>query len=127
MIYPLTVAIIKIYFFLLYEIKVEGVENIPAGKAKILVSNHNSLLDAPILAVTTNRKLSAFAKKSVLNTRIKLWYLKKMGGIMVQTNILNRELITKTREVVGNKSLLIIFPEGKINYDGEVGVFNDGF
>lgn len=125
MVYKLTISILKIIFSILFRINVKGLENIPKNSSGILVSNHNSLLDAPILAVTANRKLSAFAKKNVFNSKSKEWFLEKMGGILVQTNNINRELITKTKSVFDNSLMLLIFPEGKI--EKEIGDFNDGF
>ena len=127
MVYYLTILILKIFFFFLFNINVKGKENVPAEGPGILVSNHTSLLDAPLLAVTINRRLSAFAQKSVFNTKLKLWYLKNMGGIPVQSDKINRGLITKTKSIFDSGKLLMIFPEGKIYHGEELGEFNDGF
>lgn len=127
MIYYLTILFFKIYFFFLLDKTVKGAENIPTEGAALLVSNHESLLDAPLLAVTTKRRLSVFAKKSVFGSRVKLWYLKTMGGIPVQSKSINRELLTKTMQLFNKGGILMIFPEGKINYSGELGEFKDGF
>lgn len=127
MIYFLTIIFFKIYFFFLLDKTVKGIENIPSKGAALLVSNHVSLLDGPLLAVISKRRLSAFAKKSVFGSRIKLWYLKAMGGIPVQSESINRELLTKTTRLFNNGGILMIFPEGKISYSGELGEFKDGF
>lgn len=127
MIYYLSILFFKIYFFFLLDKTVKGTENIPAEGPGILVSNHTSLLDGPLLTVTTKRRLSAFAKKSVFGSRGKLWYLKNMGGIPVQSKSINRDLLTKTMRLFNSGGILIIFPEGKINYSGGLGEFKDGF
>lgn len=102
MIYYLTILFFRIYFFFFLDKTVKGTENIPAEGAALLVSNHISLLDAPLLAVVSRRILSAFAKKSVFGSRIKLWYLKAIGGIPVQSQTINRELLTKTTHLFNN-------------------------
>lgn len=127
MVYRLSILILKIIFFFLLDINVKGKENVPSEGAAILASNHISLMDAPLIAVTINRRLSAYAKKSVFNSRLKLWYLKSMGGIPVQTEKINRELITKTKQIFDSGKMLIVFPEGKIYHNGEPGEFKDGF
>jgi len=58
MVYYLPILILKIYFSFLLDITVKGKENISGEGPAILVSNHISLLDAPLLAVTINRRLS---------------------------------------------------------------------
>ncbi|MDR3626887.1 MAG: lysophospholipid acyltransferase family protein [Ignavibacteriaceae bacterium] len=105
----------------------KGKENIPAEGPAILASNHISLLDAPLIAVTINRRLSAYAKESVFNNKIKRWYLKCVGGIIVQTEKMNRELITGTKRIFESGRLLIIFPEGRIYHNGDPSEFNNGF
>ncbi|OGU83553.1 MAG: hypothetical protein A2499_03825 [Stygiobacter sp. RIFOXYC12_FULL_38_8] len=127
MIYYLTILFFRIYFFFFLDKTVEGTENIPTEGAALLVSNHISLLDGPLLAVTNKRKLSAFAKKSVFGSKVKLWYLKAIGGIPVQSKSINRELLTKTMQLFNKGGILMIFPEGKINSSGELGEFKDGF
>ncbi|MBU2493198.1 MAG: 1-acyl-sn-glycerol-3-phosphate acyltransferase [Bacteroidetes bacterium] len=127
MIYYLTILFFRIYFFFFLDKTVKGTENIPTEGAALLVSNHISLLDGPLLAVTNKRKLSAFAKKSVFGSKVKLWYLKAMGGIPVQSKSINRELLTKTMQLFNKGGILMIFPEGKINSSGELGEFKDGF
>jgi 1-acyl-sn-glycerol-3-phosphate acyltransferase len=127
MIYYLTILFFRIYFFFFLDKTVKGTENIPTEGAALLVSNHISLLDGPLLAVTNKRKLSAFAKKSVFGSKVKLWYLKAIGGIPVQSKSINRELLTKTMQLFNKGGILMIFPEGKINSSGELGEFKDGF
>ena len=53
--------------------------------------------------------------------------LEKSGGIPVQTEQIDRELLTETKRIFDNGKLLLIFPEGKIYHDGELGEFKDVF
>jgi len=102
-------------------------ESVPDKGPVILVSNHPSLLDGPLLASSVKRRLYTCAKKSVFNTRIKLWYLKAMGGIPVGSGKFDRLFVTETKHRLDGEKLLLIFPEGKINYDSVPGEFNNSF
>ncbi|GAB6281516.1 MAG: hypothetical protein STSR0008_02560 [Ignavibacterium sp.] len=62
---------IKNCFFFLLNIDVQRKENVTREDPDILTSNHISKLDAFVIAVTINRRLSAYAKKCVFNSRLK--------------------------------------------------------
>lgn len=127
MIYYLSILFFKFYFFFLLDITVTGIENVPDKGPAILVSNHPSLLDGPLLAASVKRRLYAYAKKSVFNSRIKLLYLKGMGGIPVELGKFDRQFMTETKRRLDDEKLLLIFPEGKINSNSEPGEFNNSF
>ncbi len=60
---------IKGIYYLIYNIKVEGKENIPEGNF-IIASNHMSYADPPVLAVTAGTSRYSFvAKKSLFVLR----------------------------------------------------------
>jgi 1-acyl-sn-glycerol-3-phosphate acyltransferase len=127
MVYFLTIIFFKTLSFFLFDIKVKGIENIPDKGPCILISNHSSLLDAPLIGTTVNRRASVLAKKSVFNSAFKQWYLKEIGGVSVQMGNLNKGLIVKTGQIFNRGNMLLIFPEGKINYDEKPGEFGNGF
>ncbi len=127
MFYKIVILIFKFYFFFLLNIKVIGMENIPTKSAAILVANHPSLLDGPLLAAVIRRRLYPFAKIEVFNTRIKRWFLKRMGGIPVRLEKFSRAFVIETEKKLSDNNLLLIFPEGKINMGNKLEDFNTGF
>ncbi len=127
MFYKIVVLIFRFYFFFILNIKVKGIENIPSRSAAILVANHPSLLDGPLLAAAIKRRLYPFAKVEVFNTRIKRWFLKRMGGIPVRFEKFSRVFMIETEKKLRDNNLLLIFPEGKINRGAKLGNFNAGF
>lgn len=127
MFYKIVILIFKFYFFFLLNIKVIGMENIPTKSAAILVANHPSILDGPLLAAVIRRRLYPFAKIEVFNTRIKRWFLKRMGGIPVRLEKFSRAFVIETEKKLSDNNLLLIFPEGKINNGNKLEDFNFGF
>ena len=127
MFYKFVIWAFKIYFFLLIDVKVTGIDNIPAKSAAILVSNHPGFLDGPLLVAFIRRRIYPFAKIEVFNTRLKRWFLKNMGGIPVRLEKFNREFFTETEKILNDNNLILIFPEGKINKNKILEEFNIGF
>lgn len=127
MFYKLVILVFRFYFFFLLNIKVKGMENISHEGAAILVANHPSLLDGPLLAAVIRRRLYPFAKIEVFNTRIKRWFLKRMGGIPVRLEKFSRAFVIETKNKLNDNNLLLLFPEGKINEENKLGEFNYGF
>lgn len=127
MVYRLSILIFKIFFFFLLDITVKGMENVPDKGPAILVANHPSLLDGPLLVLLVKRRFNAYAKQSAFNSRIKLWYLKAMGGIPVGLGKFDRLFVTETKRRLDNGNFLLIFPEGKVSYSSEPGEFKNSF
>ena len=127
MFYKFVVQVFRFYFYFLLNIKIIGIGNIPSKDAALLVSNHPSTLDAPLLTAIIKRKVYPFAKIEVFNTRLKRWFLKRMGGIPVRLEKFTRAFVIETEKKLNDNNLLLIFPEGKINADNKLDEFNSGF
>ena len=68
---------------LLYPTKIIGRENIPEGKA-IIVCNHYSNADAPIMIARVFKKgIHFLAKKELFDSKFKRWFVTRMGGIEI--------------------------------------------
>ena len=115
---------IKGIYYLIYNIKVEGKENIPEGNF-IIASNHMSYADPPVLAVTAGTSRYSFvAKKSLFRFAPFAWLIRKLGAFPVEKGD-----ISVVDRAVGNLKegkRLVIFPEGTRHKDGKVGKAKTG-
>ena len=127
MFYKFVVQVFRFYFYFLLNIKIIGIGNIPSKDAALLVSNHPSTRDAPLLTAIIKRKVYPFAKIEVFNTRLKRWFLKRMGGIPVRLEKFTRAFVIETEKKLNDNNLLLIFPEGKVNADNKLDEFGFGF
>lgn len=110
-------TILQAVFKLLYRVEVKGMENMPAhGTPAVIVSNHVSLLDPPLLAAFLPGK-PMFA----VNTQVANWWWVKPFLTLVDafpldpTNPLSMKALIK--EVKNDKNV-VIFPEGRLTETG---------
>jgi acyl-[acyl-carrier-protein]-phospholipid O-acyltransferase/long-chain-fatty-acid--[acyl-carrier-protein] ligase len=113
----------------IYRIRIEGRDNIPEKGGALLVCNHVSFVDAPLLMAATDRKIHFIMDKSYYE----LWWIKPFGGILglipIAPNLGLRELI-KSLQTAGDKiragEVVCIFAEGQITRTGELNEFHRG-
>jgi len=93
----------------LFLIVIEGKENIPETGPAIIVSNHCSYLDAPLVGRIFYDKLMDI-KWIISRSNYNLWFL-KWFLIMVKPIVTNGT-VEKAKKELQNGKLVIIFPEG---------------
>lgn len=96
--------------------KVTGQENVPSEGPLIIVSNHMSNLDPPLVAASVARRVNFIAKRGIFKPGIR-WFLEAYGafplnkdeeGNDIQAMLWMRQLLRQNRAVV-------IFPESHRN------------
>jgi long-chain acyl-CoA synthetase len=118
---------------LLFQVKANGLENLPADGNFVLAPNHSSLLDAPMLAaVLPDRILRqlhwAGAAEIMLSTPV-MRLISRMAGVLpierfgAGTGIKNLALALA---VLQRGRSLVWFPEGRISTGGEMLPFREG-
>ncbi len=108
---------IRWIFRLLYRVEVKGMENYhAAGEKALIVPNHSSYLDGPLLSVFLPQR-AAFA---INTTMAKAWWVKPafslydMCPIDPQNPLALRSLVERLKR----KQKVVIFPEGRITVTG---------
>ncbi len=108
--------------------KVEGAENIPAGGSFVLVANHRSYMDSPIVIPFINLQFRFFAKSSVFYWPFIVYHLKKSGHLPVHYDNPGKSLksMTDAARVMRQKGIsVLLFPEAG-RTTGELEPFKDG-
>ena len=98
--------------------KVNGLENVPPMGALIIIANHQSNFDPPLLSASVPRRVYFLAKSGIFMGHIITWFLSSYGAFPV-----NRESadIRAYRWVVGQLRAgkpVVLFPEGTRSRDG---------
>ena len=100
-------ALIKV----LFRLRVEGGENIPAGPF-ILSPVHRSFIDTPIAGMVTSRRLRFMGKESLWEIRLLGAFLTAMGGFPVERGTADRTALRVATDVLALGEPLVMFPEG---------------
>ncbi len=113
------VIIFPLYKFLFRGILV-GRENIPKKGSFILVSNHGSLFDPPLLGHALGRNISFMAKSELFSIPLLGYIIKACGAYPVKRGIADKNTIKIACEKLSNNNSIGIFIDGTRQKDGRV-------
>lgn len=115
-------GLLKGIYYGLYNVKVEGKENLPDKSGFIIASNHRSYADPPLIAVTAGRaKFSFVAKEELFRNPFFGWLIRRLGAFPVARGKGDLSVISESVEKISQGRNLVIFPEGTRSKDGKVG------
>ncbi len=97
-----------------------GRENIPQKDAFIMVSNHGSLLDPPLLGHALGRNISFMAKAELFKIPILGFVIKACGAYPVKRGIADKNTIKTACKKLSNDNCIGIFIDGTRQTNGRV-------
>ncbi len=114
----------------MYRVKSEGLENIPEEGAAILVSNHVSLVDGPLIAGESRRPIRFVVFEPIYRIPVLHFIFKSGKAIPIDSKTKNPEVYECAMQEISDAlkagELIGIFPEGELTHDGEIGAFQAG-
>lgn len=110
-----------------WRVSVQGMDVLPGGGA-VLVSNHQSLVDIPLLLSAFPRPVRFLAKRELAEIPLFGKGMAAAGNVFVDRDD-PRDAVHMLREASARLSdgqLLVVFPEGTRSGDGSIGEFKPG-
>ncbi len=107
-------AIISPFLYLLWRVRVEGLENVPTDGPVILAANHQSFCDSFFLPLVVKRRVTYVAKAEYFDSWKTAWFFRAAGQIPMNRSggdASQRALDTATG-VLRQGGVLAIYPEG---------------
>lgn len=112
-------------FLMLFNYKVEGIENIPKKGKIILAGNHTGHLDPFIIQMATHRQLWFITGPAAFKTPIVRHFLKYFNVLPLKFGK-GLEALDSAINKLNQGEAVLIFPEGKFTKDGSLSKFNRG-
>jgi len=97
-----------------------GIENIPQKNAFIMVSNHGSLLDPPLLGHALGRNISFMAKAELFKIPLLGFIIEACGAYPVKRGIVDKNTIKTACKKLSNDNCIGIFIDGTRQKNGRV-------
>ncbi|MCL0059143.1 1-acyl-sn-glycerol-3-phosphate acyltransferase [Dehalococcoidia bacterium] len=110
--YAVATATMKTLLFSLTRWEVKGRENVPRNGPLIVVANHLSLIDPPLLSASVPRRVFFMAKEELFSS----WgaaFVRWFGAFPVRRGTLDRKALRQAMQVLERGQTLGMFPEGK--------------
>jgi len=92
----------------------------------LVVANHASFLDIPIVANSLTRHISFVARDTLAESRFIAWVIRVSGGILIRPGESDRAALRAIGERLEAGYAVAIFPEGTRSLDGRLGPFRGG-
>jgi 1-acyl-sn-glycerol-3-phosphate acyltransferase len=107
-----------------HDIRLHGLEHVPARGAAVIASNHIGLLDGPLMAAFTPRPVHVLTKKEMFEGHTGR-FLRAVGQVPLARHEVDVGAVKDSVRVLREGGLVGIYPEGSRG-DGELRVFHRG-
>jgi acyl-[acyl-carrier-protein]-phospholipid O-acyltransferase/long-chain-fatty-acid--[acyl-carrier-protein] ligase len=114
----------------IYRMRIKGRENIPAKGGALFVCNHLSLVDAMLLAGSTERHIRFLIYKGLYDRPLIRLFAKAARAIPISSEQRPRDMIRSLRtasDAIRNGEVVCIFAEGQMTRIGQMLPFRRGF
>lgn len=119
--YRFVVGLYRVVAKVLFFVRIEGMENIPKGRACVLMGNHQTILDPFMLAMCTpDREIRFMGKKELFANKFLCWFFGKLHGFPVDRGNIDMASIRTAMNVLKEGNTLGIFPEGTRSKTGHM-------
>lgn len=100
--------------------EVIGLENLPRTGQFLLMANHVSWLDPPILGWLIPRRITFMAKEELFRNWFVRWVVAGYGAFPIRRGEGDRQALREALKVLDSGAVLGMFPEGTRSRDGQL-------
>lgn len=121
MLYRLVKALVAALARLFFRVEVAGTEHIPPSGPALIVSNHASVLDPPIIGAVTPRPLHFLAKAELFSVPLFGRLIAALHSLPVKRESGDAGALRAALRALADGQAVLIFPEGTRSTDGTLG------
>lgn len=125
--YRLCSWLVIAFFIIIYRARFFGVQNLPRTGGCLVIANHQSHLDPPLIGVALrHRNMAAIARAGLFKVPILNLILRGLGCIPIRESEGDAGAIRAAIEQLKLGRVIVIFPEGSRTPDGHIQPFKRG-
>jgi 1-acyl-sn-glycerol-3-phosphate acyltransferase len=111
---------------LYFRLRIEGRERLPATGPVLIVANHASYLDPPMIGVSASRWVAFLAQAGLAKFGPIRWWLAQCGVTLIDREAPSKDAMRLIADCLRAGEVVGIFPEGTRSADGAVAPFRTG-
>lgn len=111
---------------LVYNLTVEGRENIPENEGVVIASNHRSYADPVFLTFFMRKPVTYMAKEELFSNKIFGAFIRFLGAFPVKRGTGDLKVIDDCVDILNSGRNVVIFPEGTRSKTNKVGAGKSG-
>jgi 1-acyl-sn-glycerol-3-phosphate acyltransferase len=124
--YRISVVFLKMFFRAYNRWEVTGRENIPDTGGVLLIANHTSYADPPVIGTACPRPVNFMAKAELFEVPVLSAFIRRTHAFPVRRGGADRTALRRGMRLLKEGRVLLIFPEGQRSSDGRLMEFEAG-
>lgn len=125
--YDVLRVLVRMFTVLVFRIRVRGREHIPPSGPVLVLSNHQSHLDPPLVGLCFDRRLNYLARDTLFGFAPFRWLIYYLDAIPLDREGIGLGGLKECLKRLKAGEMILLFPEGTRTRDGEIGTIKPGF
>jgi len=118
--YAIAKILLTIFFRLFNRWEVADRGCVPNGGGVLLIANHTSYADPPIIGTACPRPVNFMAKAELFDMPVLGWLIRRTHAFPVRRGASDREAIRRATRILREGRVLLMFPEGTRSPNGRL-------
>ncbi|NLX95279.1 MAG: 1-acyl-sn-glycerol-3-phosphate acyltransferase [Rhodopirellula sp.] len=120
-------ATVRLAFTLAFRLRYTGLANVPRQGAALVVSNHQSHLDPPLIGAGYPRRMNFLARDTLYRSPLFARLIRSLNAIPLDREGGGMAGMKETLRRLKRGEAILVFPEGTRCWDGDIHPFKPGF
>lgn len=109
-----------------FRLRIEGRDQLPTAGPVLLVANHTSYLDPPMVGISCRRWVGFLAKAGLAGFAPMRWWLAQVGVTLIDRKAPSKAAMRLVADALKAGEVVCVFPEGTRSVHGRIAPFQSG-
>lgn len=117
--YRIVYGVARFFFKVCFKLRIHGLEHFRSGSA-VIAANHASFYDPPVLSISCPEEVHFLARGSLFDIPVLGRLIRILNSHPIARGASDAQTFRLMIDLLSQGKKLILFPEGKRSYDGEI-------